>query len=269
MEIGDAHQHVGALTAAMPRSSHPTGAEVDVETDAAWRIGAMDALEIDWALLQPGHGYLRADGIADTRRVNDRMAQYRKIAPDRFRAIVGTVEPLHGERSIAEIDRCKHELGLDGLSWHHRFSGCFIDSPWMWPFLERMAELDLTPVIHVNAESNLEAHWRLQRLAKDFPHLSFLAHDGLWTYERASQVLESARETPNIVWDFGGPVNYLGVSEWVNRNGADTICFSAGLAYGGRAQSKPPLLSMVEQAAISDADKAAILSGNLRRLFRC
>ncbi len=268
MEIVDAHQHVGTLADAMPKSDNPVGQEIAVETDAAQRIRLMDAVGVSWAVLQPSHGYLRPDGIKDTMRVNDRMASYRKVAPDRFRAILGTVEPLHGERSLPEIDRCKHELKLDGLSWHHRFAGCFIDSKWMWPILRRMVELKFVPLIHVNVDSSIEAHWRLQRLAKEFPELTFMALDGLWSYERARHVFETASMTPNVIWDIGGPINYITIEEWVAKNGAETICFSADLAYAGDVVHKPKLLDQVERARVPDADKAKILGGNMRTLFR-
>lgn len=268
MEIVDAHQHVGSLSDALPASGDAIGHDLPPEADAAQRIRLMDAAGVSWAVLQPSHGYLRPDGILDTMRVNDRMAAYRACAPDRFRAILGTVEPLHGERSIPEIDRCRNALGLDGLSWHHRFSGCFIDSKWMWPILERMAELKLVPLIHVNVDSSIESHWRLQRVARAFPQLTFLAMDGLWSYERARHVLETASSTPNVIWDIGGPANYISIEEWVRKNGADTICFSADLAYAGDATAKPRLLGQIERAGVSDAVKAGILGGNLRRLFR-
>ncbi len=265
-EIVDAHQHVGGLAAALSRMGYPIGADMDVATDVAQRIAAMDQAGVDWAVLQPSHGYLKADGILDTMRLNDRMAQYKALAPARFRAVLGTVEPMHGERSLPEIDRCK-QLELDGVAWHHRFQGCFIDSPWMWPILERMQEAGLVPLVHVNVESSLESHWRLQRLARDFPHMTFIAMDGLWSYERCRQVLYTANETPNIIWDFGGPVNATTIEEWVGLNGSQTVCFSADLAYGRGEGGPPKLLETMLQAGISDADRANVLGANMCRAF--
>jgi predicted TIM-barrel fold metal-dependent hydrolase len=267
MEIVDAHQHVGSLADAVSHSGQPLGQDLPVAQDAAQRIALMDQAGIDWALLQPSHGYLKPDGLRDTMRLNDRMAEYKQVAPTRFRAVVGTLEPMYGERGLPEIDRCKHELGLDGLSWHHRFQGCFIDSKWMWPILERMQALGLAPVIHVNSDSSIEAPWRLQRLARDFPDLTFLALDGLWSYERARHILDIARQTPNVIWDVGGPANYITLEEWVARNGSQTLCFSADLAYAAGPIHRPKLLDQVEAAGITDEDRANILHGNIRRMF--
>lgn len=265
-EIVDAHQHVGSLADALSFSGRPVGEDLPVEQDAAQRIRAMDAAGVDWAVLQPSHGYVKAAGLRDTMRVNDRMAAYKCFAPERFRVVLGTVEPMHGEASLPETDRCKHELGLDGIAWHHRFQGCYIDSRWMWPILERMQALAMVPLVHVNVESSLEAHWRLQRLARDFPDMGFLAMDGLWSYERARHVLHTASLTPNVIWDLGGPAIYVSIEEWVERNGSGTICFSADIGYGGEGQ-RPKLLDAVERARIQDRDRENILGGNICRLF--
>ena len=136
-------------------------------------------------------------------RVNDGMAEYRAGDPEHFPVALGTVEPLHGERSLEEIDRCKHELGLDGLSWHPRLQGVFLDNPWMRPYLKRMSELGLVPILHCNAESKMEASWRLQKLAFEFPELTFLAFDSFWSYERSMETLHLAAHTPNVLWDTG------------------------------------------------------------------
>src|SRR5262249_9604439 len=150
---------VGTLDDALSFDGREPSPEPTVEADATVRIRGMDALGIAWSILQPSHGYPRADGLLATQRVNDRMAEYRKFAPERFR-VLGTTEPLQGKEGLVEIDRA-HDLGLSGFAWHHRFQGCYIDSRWMWPTLQRMSDLGLVALVHVNAESSLEAHWRL------------------------------------------------------------------------------------------------------------
>jgi predicted TIM-barrel fold metal-dependent hydrolase len=264
--IIDAHQHVGDLSDALSFDGTGEGTDLDIAEDARRRVAHMDALNVRWAILQPSHAYLRPDGITDTMRVNDRMALYPAYAPGRF-CVLGTTEPMYGRRGLLELDRFQG-LGLRGVAWHHRFQGCFIDSRWMWPTLERMGELGLVPLVHVNAESSMEAHWRLQRLAQDFPDLPFLAMDGLWTYERARHALMTAHVTPNVIWDMGGPVCYISAQEWVERNGSASLCFSTGMSYPSKSlPQRPALLGHIESADISEADKANILGGNLERLF--
>lgn len=275
MEIADGHVHIGDLNNAIPyfganSAGHGT-TPWDMEEDLVSRVRAMDAVGVAWAMVQPSHGYLRPDGIKDTMRVNDTVAAFRNRDPQRFPAACGTVEPLHGERSLAELDRIKHELRLDGVSWHHRFSGCTIDSKWMWPILERMRELKLTPVVHTNAESHFEAAWQLQRIARDFPDMEFLAQDAFYAYERGNHILGSAKLSPNIVWDIGGMVSYVTADQWVVLNGSRTISFSGVASYPlapGATPSRPKLLLDLEKSAMPAADKQNVLSKNLRRLFR-
>jgi predicted TIM-barrel fold metal-dependent hydrolase len=264
--IVEAHHHAGDLSDSLSYDGRDASPEPPVEEDAKRRVARMDALGIAWAVIQPSHGYLRTDGLAATQRVNDRMAQLQAGAPDRIKA-VGTTEPLHGADGVGEVDRVA-DIGLKGLAWHHRFQGCYIDCRWMWPTLERMQERGLVPMLHTNAESSLEANWRLQRLALDFPELTFIAMDALWTYERARHVLMTAEITPNVIWDLGGPVSYIGYEEWVKRNGSKTLCFSAGGTYSaGGPVTVPPMVGEIENAAISDADKANILGLNVAGAF--
>ena len=129
MLIVDCHMHIGDLSAALADgASHAI--TMSVEEERAQRVVRLADSGADWAIIQPAHSYLRPDGIKDTMRVNDGMAEYRAGDPKHFPVALGTVEPLHGERSLEEIDRCKHELGLDGLSWHPRLQGVFLDNPW-------------------------------------------------------------------------------------------------------------------------------------------
>jgi predicted TIM-barrel fold metal-dependent hydrolase len=274
MEIIDAHVHIGDLYHLMSDYSNGEGTQpppLDMEADIASRLRAMDAFGVSWAIVQPSHGYLRPDGIRDTMRINDEVAEYRRRCPTRFPVALGTVEPLHGERSFAELERMKYELKLDGVSWHHRMSGAMIDSPWMWRILRRMRELELVPVIHTIAESNFEAAWQLQRIAKAMPDMGFLAMDAFYGYARGQQVFCTAAETPNIIWDIGGPVSFMPVAEWVKQNGSKTICFSGAASYpipAGVTPDKPRLLREIEQSSLSEDQKADILSRNLRRLFK-
>ena len=41
----------------------------------------------------------------------------------RFPVACGIVEPLHGARSLGELERIKHELWPDGVVWHNRSAG--------------------------------------------------------------------------------------------------------------------------------------------------
>jgi predicted TIM-barrel fold metal-dependent hydrolase len=270
MEIIDSHVHFGELSDILPYYGD-VPPPIQMDRDIEMRVRAMDAFDVAWAIVQPSHGYLRPDGIKDTMRVNDEIAEYRRRCPDRFPIALGTVEPLHGERTMGELERMKYELKLDGVSWHHRMSGCMIDSKWMWPIMRKMRELDMVAAVHTMPESHFEAAWQLQRLAKAFPDVGFLALDAFYAYQRGMQVLSTASQTPNIVWDLGGPVSFMPTALWVQENGSKTACFSGAASYlspSDTTPDKPRLLKELDKSSLSAEAKQDILSGNIRRLFK-
>ncbi|MGR7003449.1 amidohydrolase family protein [Yinghuangia aomiensis] len=116
-EILDCHHHVGDVHGVLGLGPTPTGSDPAAD-ELAVRLATMDRNGVDRAIVIPGHGYLRPSGLADTRRINDAIAAYRDATPDRFPAAVGIVEPLYGPAGLDEVDRCAHELGLRGISFH-------------------------------------------------------------------------------------------------------------------------------------------------------
>jgi len=111
-EILDVHHHVGNAFRALGGAvdSAPELGEAEFEKiELASRLEIMDRSSVQQALVIPGHGYHRTNGIADTRAENDAIARYRDRTPDRFPGAIGIVEPRDGPASLAEIDRCKNE----------------------------------------------------------------------------------------------------------------------------------------------------------------
>jgi predicted TIM-barrel fold metal-dependent hydrolase len=249
------------------------GQPPDPDEVAGQRIAAMDVAEIDWAVIQPTQMYLRPEGARDTMRINDELAAVWRVAPERFRIAVGTADPLAGAAGVDEAERCLGKLGLHGLSWHHRFQGCFIDAPLMSPLLERLADTGGVAVIHTNSTSQLEAAWRLVKLARQFPGLTFLALDAFFSFEGVEHALELVEERPNVLWDLGGPFaewlpTWQLIERWILQHGADRLTFSADITYGHVGKARPSrLLENIVESPLSEAAQAAILGGNVRRAF--
>ncbi|HWP23576.1 MAG TPA: amidohydrolase family protein [Candidatus Binatia bacterium] len=263
MEIFDVHHHLGSLTG----GSLQEGADWQ-ERDYSNRVRMMQANGVAMAAVLAATGYIQADGIKDTMRCNDTVAAYRKRDPERFPVACGTVEPLHGVRSLGELERMKHELKLDGVVWHHRFQGVAVDHALMRPLLKKVSELGLVPVIHTNAESNMEAVWRLERLAVEFPELTFLALDALTTNANSQLALDIAKRTPNILFDTAHVRGSNYVRQFVETVGSDRLLF------GSLFYSYPPsyehsaTLEEIKAAKIAEPDKANILSLNAKKLFK-
>lgn len=227
----------------------------------------MEANGVNTAAILAATGYLQADGIKDTMRCNDTVAAYRKIDPKRFPAACGIVEPLHGARSLGELERIKHELGLEGVVWHSRFQGVAVDHQLMRPLLRKVSELKLVPLIHTNAESNLEAVWRLERLALEFPELTLVSLDALTTNTNSQLALDIARRTPNILFDTAHVRGSAYVRQFVETVGSHRLIFGSLFYSQPASYEHCATLDEIKAAKISETDKANILSQNAKKLF--
>jgi uncharacterized protein len=122
-DVFDCHHHVGDVKAivagAFPHDELSTADARGLEMSQ--RVAIMDRDGCRQAAVIPSHAYERPNGQADTRAVNDAIAAYRDALRERFPVAIGVVEPLHGAVSLTELDRCRNELGLAGISFHTRF----------------------------------------------------------------------------------------------------------------------------------------------------
>jgi predicted TIM-barrel fold metal-dependent hydrolase len=263
MEIFDIHHHLGSLTG----GSLQEGTDWQ-EPDYANRVRMMEVNGVSMSAILAATGYIQPDGIKDTMRCNDAVAEYRMRDPTRFPVACGTVEPLHGARSIGELERIKQELKLEGVVWHHRFQGVAVDHALMRPLLRKVSDLGLVPVVHTNAESNLEAVWRLERLAVEFPELTFLSLDALTTNANSQLALDIAKRTPNILFDTAHVRGSAYVRQFVEAVGSHRLVF------GSLFYSHPPsyehcaTLEEIKAAKISEEDKANIFARNAKKLFK-
>jgi predicted TIM-barrel fold metal-dependent hydrolase len=264
----DCHHHIGSLEA-----QGFTFADVDAGKDPATvelerRLSAMDRQGVDQAIVIPGHGYLRPNGVADTRRINDGVAAYRDANPHRFPAALGIVEPLHGAAGIAELSRMRDELGLVGVSVHTRFQGVQTDSPLVLALVRAAAELDLVPFIHAVEGVPDEAIWRAQQVARAVPDTTIVVLDAFGGAEHARHAVVIARETPNLVFDTSLAHHYLFVEAMMNAIGPERLVFGTDY-YSMMGDPQPSVV--LDQLAHNDVPtqhKAAILGGNLRRILR-
>jgi predicted TIM-barrel fold metal-dependent hydrolase len=209
----------------MPGMTGAAGAPDEMQI----RLDTMDRNGVDAAIVTPGHSYLRPEGLADTRRVNEAIAAYRDAHPDRFVAALGIVEPLYGRAGDIELRRIKQELGFVGVSIHTRFQGVSTDSPLVLAQIEVMAELGLVPFVHSVAEASEEALWRVQVLAKAFPDVPIVVLDCFSSHEQATHALHAADATPNLIFDTSLAYTIDPVLRLIDRYGSDRVIFGTDL----------------------------------------
>jgi predicted TIM-barrel fold metal-dependent hydrolase len=268
-DVFDVHHHVG-------RAFDALGGELDAAAgDAAEaarvelreRLRIMDEGGVGQALVIPGHGYLRPNGLADTRRVNDEIAAYRDRMPDRFPVACGIVEPRDGPHALGEIERIATELELVAISFHTRFQGVSIDSEWILRYLERMGELGLVPILHAMDDTPEESLWKLAAIARSLPDLTMVALDAFASYEATRQCSFVADVAPSIVFDTSLSYNFDFIEEFAVRFGPERVVFGTDLYSWPVGRRVSHLLPQIIESRLPHEAKAAILGGNARRLF--
>ncbi|MFK7896332.1 MAG: amidohydrolase family protein [Myxococcota bacterium] len=269
----DVHHHVGNAFRALGGQLED-GAEADVEgarafqqKEVASRLEIMETGGVDQAIVIPGHGYERPEGLANTRVENDAIAAYRDAMPERFPAAVGIVEPRDGAASFDELERVHRELGLAGISFHTRFQGVSLDSQWILGYVARMAELGLVPVIHAMNETPEEALWKLAILARSIPETPVLALDAFSSYEATRECSFIAEVAPNIIFDTSLSYNFDFIEDFARRFGAERVAFGTDLYSHPVGKRISHLLPQILESKLPAEDKRKILSGNAKRLF--
>ena len=269
-DVFDVHHHVGRAFDALGGTLQDSSTDLaEFERfELAERLRLMDEGGVCQALVIPGHGYLRPNGIADTRRVNDEIAAYRDATPDRFPVACGIVEPRDGALAFAEIDRAVTELGLVAFSFHTRFQGVSMDSQWILKYLERMGEHGVLPIVHAMDDTPEEALWKLASVARSFPDLTILALDAFGGFEATRHNFFVGEIAPNVVFDTSLSYNFDYIEDFANQFGAERVVFGTDLYSHPVGRRISHLLPQIVDSALSDADKAAVLGGNARRLLQ-
>ncbi len=268
-DIFDCHHHVGDVKAFLGETmgGYKDSADDPVATEMVRRIEIMDEGGVRQCCVIPGHGYERPNGIADTRGVNDRIAQYRDARADRFAVAAGVCEPLYGAESLAELDRCSHELGLAAISFHTRFQGASMDNPWILKYVERMIDLGLRPILHAMTESSDEAIWKTAAIARAFPDTTMLVLDSFSTFEGTKEVSDIAESHPNLLFDTSLSYNFDFIEIFANRFGAHRVVFGTDLYSPPLGRRISHLVPQILESGLSHDDKAAIFGGNARAFF--
>jgi predicted TIM-barrel fold metal-dependent hydrolase len=142
-----------------------------------------------------------------------------------------------------------------------------MDSQWILRYLERMGEVGLVPLMHAMDDTPEESLWKLASIARQLPDLTIVALDPFSGYEATRQCFFVAEVAPNVVFDTSLSYNFDFIEDFALRFGADRVVFGTDLYSHPVGRRISHLLPQIVESSLSDADKAAILGGNARRLF--
>ncbi len=107
----------------------------------------MDEAGIDMAVLTTNP----LNSLGQCRRWNDFCAGLVKEHPKRFLGFA-TIPPLGGKDAFEELERAVKDLGLSGVHIWTWSGGEPLDSRELWPFYEKVSELDVPVDVHVTLE---------------------------------------------------------------------------------------------------------------------
>jgi predicted TIM-barrel fold metal-dependent hydrolase len=132
-------------------------------------VRMMDVAGIDAAWLTSAAG-MCAD-LDTSRFVNDCAKKAERDYPGRF---IGAAHahPLGGGAAFAELARCRHELGFQGVTITSEFDGKWIDDPAMEPFWNEVEKLGLFVFVHpalkLNAAQQFDAYDTARGVGREF-----------------------------------------------------------------------------------------------------
>lgn len=253
-DIVDVHAHLGTSS-----TLEVGGSEDDL-------LRAMENNGIAQAIISPIPGYETPDGIRDTMVQNDNIAKTIERRADRFPRGLGVVEPRHGKKALPEIDRIMGDLGLAGIMFHNDYSGVYLDHPNMYAIIERAAKYkDIIIMVHTAQHSIHEAPFRLAKLAKSFPEVTFLDAHPMMDSIHIAATIELSKNHSNLLFDTCLMHHHLWPIERATREiGEDRLLFGSDIPYYTICIDK----AIVEAAEISDRSKKKIFAENARRLFK-
>jgi predicted TIM-barrel fold metal-dependent hydrolase len=290
------------------RVSDPTLIE-KLSDVGALRLREMDEAGVDLQILSHGSPSTQKltgeDGVALTRRVNDRLHAVVSGNPNRLAAFAAlpTSEP---KAAADELERTT-KLGFKGAMIHGLANGVFFDDRRFWPMFERAQALDVPIYLHpsVPLPAVMDAYYK--EYVKDFPmviragwgytvetatHAIRLVLSGLFdAYPNLKIVLGHLGETlPFLVWRIEHALARPGGKQLSFR---DLFCQHFYITTSGNFSTPALLCCMMEmgidrilfsidwpfvpnkpgvrwleELPLSDEDKGKLASGNTKRLFR-
>ncbi len=145
---------------------------------------------------------------------NDTVAEIVRRYPNQFVGFA-SVDPLKGDRAIAEIERAVRELGLSGAKFHPGVQAFYPNDRRYYPLFEKITELGIPALFHTGT-SGLGANMPggggikldytrpiyLDSLATDFPDLTIIGAHPSWPWEQ--EMIAILQHKPNVYNDLSG-----------------------------------------------------------------
>lgn len=206
---------------------------------------------------------------------NETIARACVDHPDVFSGF-GSVDPLKGERAVAELDELPR-LGLLGVKLHPSLQAFAPDDERHWPLFERCAELGLVCLVHTGTSAvgagtrgggGIRLDWsrpiRLDPVAAAFPSLDLVAAHFGWPWH--GELLAIAQHKRNVWIDISGwAPRYIPQEVLAELSGRLQDQFLFGSDYPFIRPER--CLRELDELGLEPAVQAKLLRGNAERLL--
>jgi len=222
-------------------------------------VAAMDRCGIDKALVYTTDGF-----FFDFVTCNDELHAFVQEFPGRL--VAGpTVNPRYGEAAVAEMRRCRLQLGMKGpLKLHPWLQGFSPLEPYMNPIAEAAIELGM-PIMFHDGTPPYSTPLQIAVLAARFPELTvILGHSGL--KDLWQEALAAAKRYPNILLCLCGTLPH-GIERIVAEIEPQRLLFGTDAGFGVAPGNQEYRLGQIQRLAVPEEVKALILGGNAERIF--
>ncbi|WP_314146630.1 amidohydrolase family protein [uncultured Leifsonia sp.] len=249
----DVHAHVGKTVA------NNIGQSVEQ------MLRRMDEGGLTQALLSPAAADRQVDGLRDTQRMNDTVAEAVRDHSDRFPGGFGLVEPRHEEHAVTETIRIVDELGLLGIAVHPMLEGYYLDTPLrVEPIFEVLDDRRSFCLMHCSPDPGSgESPAAVRAVVSKYRNVTtFLGHAFL-TEKQLKEAAELVREFDHVYFDVAYQSDPKLTERLVSEVGSDRVVFGTDQPFYDPAAVHHSVL----QANISDSDRRNILHDNARRLL--
>ncbi|MEM2703526.1 MAG: amidohydrolase family protein [Candidatus Bathyarchaeia archaeon] len=257
--IIDVHAHIGETVGVgvfLPEYVKVTAEDL---------IKRMDINGTDMAIPSPLTGYPTPNGIKDTMRQNDTVAEAVNKYPDRFPCGLGTVNPFDGDKALEEVHRVMGDLGLRGLAFHMTFQGTYLNHPMIIKILKELSKYHGAVVLAHTISGLLSEPWRLGELAELFPNITFISAHPHIGAGQLGQHVPLCRRFKNLYVDTA-----LWVPEdetWLTAKAINAGHIVYGGDIGGISRVSFGLLQLLLTDIFTDEELEKILNKNAANIF--
>ncbi len=135
-----------SVSARLDANGNPSYLVNPLLADLDAHVTMMDKAGIDIAVLSSGAGFDNQDP-ASCRHLNDRLRNAEEDFKGRFIGLAH-VPALKGNDAVAELERCKRDLGFPGVTIGSELQGLALDCEELEPFWAACERLDLYVFVH-------------------------------------------------------------------------------------------------------------------------